>query len=417
MITKTLLASAIGLGLSFGAMADVQDGINVDEVKGTITFFTNRTDLLEAGVFDRYEQEFKELYPKVDSVKVIAFADYRGSIRPRMNTNDYGDLLFVLPSVPSDQYKNFYEPLNGLYAEDEVYFYNAWSDNDTVYGVSSGNSLEGLVYNKEVLKEAGVEVPLTTISKFYQANEKIKALGKTPIFINFGAKWPLQVWDKYPLVIEGNANVYEKMLTQEAPFAGDSAYNTSFNVLKHLIDNGHTEKDLMTDSWENSKDLIAKGNAGMYYLGNWVIPQLIERGADSDDIGFMPIPSNEEGVLNAQMNHDWGYGISKHSKNKETAKAYLKFMLEGSDFDSIAGFIPTIKAKEPSLPQLNEYLGYEPNVIQAPKNSARFIEIANRSKIDFYGGGYVQDLIMNGNFSESLEQLDTRWERAKKRVK
>ena len=122
MITKTLLASAIGLGLSFGAMAGVQDGINVDEVKGTITFFTNRTDLLEAGVFDRYEQEFKELYPKVDSVKVIAFADYRGSIRPRMNTNDYGDLLFVLPSVPSDQYKNFYEPLNGLYAEDEVYF-------------------------------------------------------------------------------------------------------------------------------------------------------------------------------------------------------------------------------------------------------------------------------------------------------
>ena len=225
------------------------------------------------------------------------------------------------------------------------------------------------------------------------------------------------MWDKYPLVIEGNANVYEKMLTQEAPFAGDSAYNKSFNVLKHLIDNGHTEKDLMTDSWENSKDLIAKGNAGMYYLGNWVIPQLIERGADSDDIGFMPIPSNEEGVLNAQMNHDWGYGISKHSKNKETAKAYLKFMLEGSDFDSIAGFIPTIKAKEPSLPQLNEYLGYEPNVIQAPKNSARFIEIANRSKIDFYGGGYVQDLIMNGNFSESLEQLDTRWERAKKRVK
>ena len=61
-------------------------------------------------------------------------------------------------------------------------FYNAWSDNDTVYGVSSGNSLEGLVYNKEVLKEAGVEVPLTTISEFYQANEKIKAQGKTPIF-------------------------------------------------------------------------------------------------------------------------------------------------------------------------------------------------------------------------------------------
>jgi ABC-type glycerol-3-phosphate transport system substrate-binding protein len=417
LMNKTLIAATLTCGISFGSFAGVKDGISVDEVKGTITFYTNRTDLLEAGVYDRYEKEFKALYPNVDSVNVVAFADYRGSIRPRMNTNEYGDLLFVLPSVPSDQFHNFFEPLNDLYQEDEVYFYNSWADNGSVYGISSGNSLEGLIYNKTVLKEAGVEVPLTTISDFFDANEKIKAQGKTPFFVNFGAKWPLQVWDKYPLVVAGNDKVYENMLDQDTPFSGDTPYNTSFNVLKKLIDNGYTEKDLMVDSWENSKDLIAKGEAGMYYLGNWVIPQLIERGADPENIGFMPIPSNETGELNAQMNHDWGYAISKQSKNKETAKAYLKFLLEGSDFDAIAGFIPTIKSKEPALPQLSEYLSYNPNVIQSPKNSARFVEVANRSKIDFYGGGYVQDLITSGKFSETLEQMDARWNRAKKRVK
>ncbi|MDB1125340.1 ABC transporter substrate-binding protein [Vibrio algarum] len=416
-VTNSFLISAFACCASFNALAEIKDGIDTDKVKGSITFYTNRTDLLEAGTYDRYEKEFKKLYPNVDSVNVVAFADYRSSIRPRMNTNEYGDLLFILPSVPSGSFANFFEPLNSLYKEEEVYFYNSWAEEGTVYGISSGNSLEGLVYNKQVLKDAGVEVPLKTLTEFFDANKKIKESGKTPIYINFGAKWPLQVWDKFPLVVEGNENVYEKMLKQDTPFSGDTAYNASFNVLKKLIDNGYTEDDLMTNSWENSKDFIAKGEAGMYYLGNWVVPQLIERGADPENIGFMPIPSDESGNLNAQMNHDWGYAISKQSKNKETAKAYMKFLLEVSDFDSIAGFIPTVKSKEPTLPQLNEYMSYQPNVIQSPKNSSQFIEVANNSRIDFYSGGYVQDLITASDFTKALKQLDQRWNRARKRLK
>jgi ABC-type glycerol-3-phosphate transport system substrate-binding protein len=416
-LTTTLLASSVLLCMSGIAQAGVKDGINTDQVKGTITFYSNRTDLVEAGVFERYEKEFKQLYPNVEEVKVVAFADYQGGLRPRMNTGDFGDLVLILPSVPADQYENFYLPLNDLYTDQEVYFFDAWAHNDKSYGLSMGNSVEGLVYNKEVLKNAGVEVPIKTLNDFYEAADKIKTAGQVPVYINFGAQWPLQQWDKFPLIAEGSSDVYEKMLTQDKPFSDpNSAYNKSLNVLKKLIDNGWTEKDLMTNSWEDSKNSIAKGDAAMYYLGNWVIPQVIERGADSENIGFMPIPSDNSGQLKAQMNHDWGYAVSKFSENAETAKAYLKFLVEGSDFDEIAGFIPTLKSKEPSLAQLNEYLAYEPVVIQSPTNTSTFIEVTNRSKIDFYSGGYIQDLITSKDFNESLEKLDARWVRAKKRV-
>lgn len=125
-------------------------------MKGTITYYTNRTDLFENGTFDRYEKEFKKLYPNVEKVKVIGFADYQGGLRPRMNTGDYGDIVPILPSVPSQQYPNFYEPLNGMYKPDDVYFYDTWADKDKVYGISMGNFVEGLVYNKKVLADAGV---------------------------------------------------------------------------------------------------------------------------------------------------------------------------------------------------------------------------------------------------------------------
>ncbi|WP_447064954.1 ABC transporter substrate-binding protein [Vibrio alginolyticus] len=416
VISKTILAGSILVGLHGVANAAVTDGIKIDQVKGEITFYTNRTDLLEAGVYERYEKEFKKIYPNVSKVNVFAFADYQGGIRPRMNTGDYGDLLLILPSVPSEQYANFYEPLNDIYSSDQVYFFDSWENDGKSYGISMGNSVEGLVYNKEVLASAGVEVPIKTLSGFFDAANKIKANGTIPLYVNFGAQWPLQQWDKFPLVVEGSNDVYEKMLQQDKPFSGETAYNTSLSVLKKLIDEGLTEKDLMTNSWEDSKNAIAKGDAAMYYLGNWVIPQVIERGADSDNIGFMPIPADDSGVLKAQMNHDWAYAVSRHSKNKETAKAYLKFLIEESDFDKIAGFIPTLKSKEPSLDQLNEYMSYEPVVIQTPVSSSTFIEVNNRSKIDFYAGGYIQDVMTARNFEEALEKLDSRWNRAKKRV-
>jgi len=416
MITKTMIACAVTFAVSGAANAGVTDGINKDLVKGAITFYTNRTDLVESGVYKRYEKEFKTLYPKVTKVNVVGFADYQGGIRPRMNTGDYGDLVLILPSVPSKQYGNFYEPLNELYKPDDIYFYNSWKHNGKVYGISMGNSVEGLVYNKKVLKNAGVNVPIKTLSGLFDAAEKIKSKGQIPMYINFGAQWPLQQWDKFPMIVEGSNDVYEKMLTQDKPFSGKTAYHKSLSVLKNLIDDGLTEKDLITNSWEDSKNAIAKGQAAMYYLGNWVIPQIIERGAKSSNIGFMPMPSNDTGELNAQMNHDWGYAVSKFSHNKETAKAYLKFLIDASDFEKIAGFIPTLKSKKPSLKQLSEYMSYHPKIIQTPVNSSTFIAVANHSKIDFYSGGYIQDVITSRDFDKALKKLDLRWDRAKKRV-
>ena len=96
--SSLLVAGAIaatGLGVSTSANAFTT--FNADEVKGSITYYTNRTDLIESGVFKRYEEEFKKLYPKVTEVKVVGFADYQGGIRPRMNTGDYGNTNTISP--------------------------------------------------------------------------------------------------------------------------------------------------------------------------------------------------------------------------------------------------------------------------------------------------------------------------------
>ena len=71
----------------------------------------------------------------------------------------------------------------------------------------------------------------------------------------------------------------------------------------------------------------------------------------------------------------------------------------------------------PGLAQLKEFMSYQPTIIPVKNNSPRFTEVGNRAKIDFYGGSYVQSVMLSSNFEQALEQLDARWDKAKKRVK
>jgi raffinose/stachyose/melibiose transport system substrate-binding protein len=414
--------SKIAKGVIFATLMAAGVGhLQAGEVSGEITFYTNRTDLVQAGEFKNWVDQFKAKYPKVTDVKVVGMADYLGGLRPRMNSGDFGDVVLILPSIPSTQYKQFYEPLDDLGYKDKIYFPDEWKDksSDVSYGISSGNSVEGLVYNKLALTKAGVTPPLKTLTGLYEAADQLKKADIIPFYINFGAQWPLQQVDKLPLLIAKDALVYEKMLDQDKPFSGaDAPYRKALTIFKTMIDKGWTEKDLMTNQWEDSKARVAQGKAAMYYLGNWVIPQVLTTGGGkAEDIGFMPIPVDDTGELKAMMGYDFAYAVSKFSKNKDTAKAFIKFMLEDSDFADKSGFIPTIKAREPGLAQLKEFMSYQPTIIPVKNNSPRFTEVGNRAKIDFYGGSYVQSVMLASNFEQALEQLDSRWNKARKRVK
>lgn len=387
-------------------------GVELAKVQGSITFYTNRADLVADGTFTKLEAQFKKLYPKVKAVKVIAFSDYAAGIRPLMERGDYGDLLLILPSVKKSEYGNYYVPLNALYGPEQLYFYERWSHQGLNYGISVGVTAEGLIYNKKVLQQAKVKVPLQSALQWLEALKKIKGQGLTPMYLNAGARWPLQQWDKYPLVLSGSTQLYERMLTQNKPFSGPTPVHRALEVMRKLVTGKLVEQDLSANCYESSQKDLLRGDAGMLYLGSWALPELLSRSAHPEDLGFMPVPGEEGAPLRGQLWHDWAYAVSCRSHNQETAKAFLKFLLEHLEGDS-RGFIPTLKSRAATLPQLTEYLSYGPQLLETPEFSEHFSAVSRRAKIDFYQGGYLQALLRAKNFTAALQKLDERWAQAR----
>lgn len=382
------------------------------QIGGEITVYTNRVDLVANKSYARWVREFQAMHPGA-RVNIQGISDYEAHIASRLETRSYGDVILVPRDMPKQVYEKYFVPLNDLQLSEKIYFPEIWEYQEQHYAYAQGVIAEGIVYNKKLFEQVGINELPGTLSGFIDIAEKIKAAGKVPIALNVGAAWPLQQWDKSVMALAEDGDYFSRMIGDLQPFAEGKPYYLSLRIAHNIFSAGFSEDDFISNNWESSKQQFINNNIAMFYLGNWLIPQLIEQGMPGNDIGFTPFPFDESGDLKAILNYDWGMAVSRYSKNKDTAKAWIKFVITRSDFADVAGFIPTYKDRSSSMPQLAEYMSLEPDIIQAEPASNDFIRLANKAGMDFMGGNHVRHILLSPDFEGSMKYWNSRWRQAR----
>jgi raffinose/stachyose/melibiose transport system substrate-binding protein len=382
-------------------------------LSGDLLVLTNRTDLVNDGTMDAYAAAFNEKYPDVN-VEFEGLTNYVDDVQVRLTTGEVGDVLLIPDNIAAKDYPSFFEALPDEMFEN-MYFPDRVAHEGKRYGLTTGVSTEGIVYNKKAFEQAGITDVPQTLDDLYAAAQKLKDAGITPFYINYGAQWPMKQWGEVTVQYRTGDNQYlSSMVNEEAPFQADNAWGQTFDIVRTLIDKGYVEEDLLTNNWEASKVEIAEGRAGMYYLGNWVINQVIGAGAAPEDIGFFPMPYDNSGTLYAPLSGDWNMGISKNSDNKEAAKAWVEFFIKESGYVETSGFIPVDKTKEPVLPQLQEHASFNPTYLEMVPTVPQWNEIGNKAQIGFWSGNYIQEIAVAEDYQAELDKLNEKWARAKK---
>src|SRR5690625_3761014 len=122
-----------------------------EEIEGDITVITQRTDIVDT-VFQDYAKEFQEIYRNV-TVDFEALKDDGGEIMPRMNTEEYGDVLLVPVQIPIENIPDYFEPLGSLAdMEQEYRGVEERAVDGTVYGIPIAVTYTGVIYNKAVFR-------------------------------------------------------------------------------------------------------------------------------------------------------------------------------------------------------------------------------------------------------------------------
>ncbi|MFB9329155.1 ABC transporter substrate-binding protein [Paenibacillus aurantiacus] len=380
-----------------------------------LTVLTNRIDLVENGTMDEYARKFEQSHPGVD-IRFEGLTNYESDVMMRLATRTAGDVLLLPNQLSTKELSGYFEPLPASMFEN-VHFADFKSFQGKRYGIATGISSDGIVYNKEAFAAAGVtEVP-RTLDEFYEACRKLKAKGIVPVYINYGAQWPMTEWgERLVSFMTGDPNTLNKMAETDEPWRMDNSWGKALTIARTLINQGYTEQDLMTNSWETSKAEIASGRAAMYFLGNWSIKQVIDAGAKPEDIGFFPFPyDNNPDRRYAPLSPDWFVGISKFSENKQLAEAWVTFFVRESGYVEQSGFLSVETNKEPTLPQYKEFLSYDPILLESTMPSETFLSTANKAKIAFWSGDFIQELVAAKDLSEGFRTMNDLWKEARAR--
>jgi len=377
-----------------------------------ITMLTNRVDLIENGQMDKYAQPFELRHPGT-TIRFEGLANYTADIMVKLSTRSMPDVLLLPTNLLSQDLPRYFEPLDDSMF-DGMRFADYKSYEGVRYGLSTGASTVGIAYNKKAFRAAGITALPTTLDAFYEACEKLKKAGITPIFLNYGAQWPMKLWgEELVSFMTGEPGYLNAMTGTDTPWQLDNAWGQALTIVKTLVSRGYTESNLMANQWEASKSKVASGEAAMYFNGNWVIRQVIDAGAEPDDIGFFPLPYDNSSKHYAPLLPDWFVGVSKFSGNKALAKAWIEYFVKESGYVEDSGFLPMMNAKKPELRQFQQFLSFSPTFVETEAPSDEFLELAEKAQIPFWSGESIQEWVVADDLQARFEAYNEKWRQAR----
>lgn len=423
LLTMLLITSLLAACSSGGGSSKAGEEISTDpaDIKGEITVLTQRTDIVDT-VFKDYAAEFNKEYPDV-KVNFQALADYEGQVKIRMSTKDYGDVLMIPTSVPIADIPDFFEPL-GTYDELKEKYTGIEERmvDGQVYGIPTVITFSGIIYNKQVFKDAGImDVPKTP-EQFQAALQLVKDnTDAIPLYTNYASGWALTQWEADLPTVAGSVDYVniDQPNTDENFVAGKPHYEL-YKVLYDAAKNGLIEKDPTTTDWESSKADLANGKIATMALGSWAITQIQGLTDTPDNIGFLPFPTNASDVV-VPLAADYNIGMNVNSENKPAAKAWIDWFLAKSNYAVEQGGGMSADKNAELPPILDQYKDVTFSTLTPAKEGQEGLvdKIDNEGEIGLWQPDFKKRIIEAaiGNRSESyddiMKDLNDKWVKAR----
>lgn len=391
-----------------------------DKVSGELTVVTNRTDADK--LYDQMEKDFKKKYPEITDIKwESAGTDYDQYIANRMNTKDYGDVVFVpfsMAGKPQD-YSKYFEELGTTKAMEKDYLDITEADYDgKVYGLPTVLNSLGLVYNEAVFKKAGIDkLPQSTDELIADAKMIKEKTGAIAFYTNYQR---LAVWAG-ALSSYGGEDFKKEMVTSKTAFKDGQPIREVMDVIYELAKAGLIEKDPVTLETQQAQQQLADGKIAMLMSGSQDVAPI--QKLSKDTINIMPFPHLLAGKTSLALGAPSVIGINKNSKNKVAAKAFLDFFI-----DSASGFAKDMGGMTPVKAKLNESQQKaikENNVILTAPATDPAIEATYSAIANEVGVGRLTDVLQktvnialypdqNESYQDYVASLEKKWEAAAK---
>ena len=315
-------------------------------------------------------------------------------------------ITFDAPNTAAYASAGLLYDISDLISKDEQdKFFSLNMYNGKLYGLPIQESSAGFFYNKNIFREAGIDVGgytaenPWTFEQFKDVCARLKAHGVTAVDMRLDAtKDETAPYLLYPFIYAAGGDFVSSDGYNAKGYYNSAETAKGFQFIKDLITAGYTSYSI------GATDFFT-GKVGMYLSSGWTIPDLDnkyrEQFASRDDWGLLPYPKGAEA---ASATGSWSYAITNnHHEDKTASLELLKWMTSAESSEAITtatGMIPARRdvvknyaqgSPEYTLLKQLELSGRErPVTVAYPTFSTTFNQI-----IYGLGNGNVTDLLNN----------------------
>lgn len=222
------------------------------------------------------------------------------------------------------------EYVDGL---DEVFTGTVTAGGD-VFGAPFGAAMGGgVLYNRAVYEQLGLEVPLTW-DEFMANNAEVKAAGIAPVIQTYQETWTSQLFvlGDFHNVAAADPDWAEKYTANQVKYAEQPALR-GFEHLQEVHDAGYMNEDFASAELVDGLRLLATGEGAHYPILTAVIALIAQNHPDElNDIGFFPLPGDD-----AATN-----GLTVWTANG----VYVPTTTEGAELEATKEFLAFIASAE-----------------------------------------------------------------------
>lgn len=389
------------------------------KLTGSIVFSTQHTDIVDTKLKAIADQFMLE--NPGTTVEFEALKDIDNVIQTRLASNANSDIFPAISAITSTDLPKYFAPIDDLgFTQDKIAFYinGVCPTDNKQYALNSTVNINGgIIYNKAVFKQAGIDKTPTTLDEFYAVCDKIKAAGVVPFATNFKDQWPLGgvAWDAEMLCTGDPISLNKLAGGDELLIKGQPGMLNWLDLVRSLSEKGYTEPDLTSTNWDAFCTEFPQGKFGMAYLGSWYPSQFIDKGGKPEDIGYFPFPG-AKGVIRS---NDYLFGINKDSKNIELAKAFMKYCWTDDRLANACGtFSPLAGAKYDTVPWIKELTSYVDGTkfiyIDNPPDMNAFVNVQNQASISL--DVMVQEYVLAKDPQTVIDKYNQLWKDARAKL-
>lgn len=361
-------------------------------------------------VFEQLEEEFNATHDDIQ-LKIESPNDAMTILKTRFTREDYPDIIGIGGDINYSYFVDAeilmdisdYQGLSSIKSSYvDILEGLEFVPTEGTYGVPYAANAAGVLYNRDMFKEHGWEIPKTW-DELIVLCEEIQSDGILPFYFGLKDTWTcLAPWNALAVDL-ADADICKQVNRGEATFT--DAYREVAEKTMELLKYG--EDGPFAYGYNDACTAFARGESAMYTIGSYAVPQIKSVNPDMNIDSFVMPGSNnkEDNVLNSGV--DLQFCVTSECKNKEAAYEVLDFLLEHDNVQAYLDNQNAVPCKDEEFELASEVDGMREYIAEGKMTDYQDHYYPSEMAVD----AQIQTLLIEQDVDAFLAKFDKDWVR------